>query len=86
MQTTKVVENSGNVPENVPPMQVEWYIRNSSFYGNYSWTIHSWGTTFDENAPTVSEKIIDEIFSSIITLPEGHQQIKPSANKNCNLL
>ncbi|RIA91272.1 hypothetical protein C1645_126901 [Glomus cerebriforme] len=36
----------------------------------------------DENAPTISEKVIDEIFSSIITLPEDQQQFKPSEVPN----
>src|SRR6266542_3501849 len=88
MQTTKVLENSGIVQENVSPTQVDDDMSDIPGIRVSMATIvelpplEEQKKLSDENVPAVSEKIIDEIFSNINTLPERQQQINPSKVQN----
>jgi hypothetical protein len=87
---TIVKSTTDSTSENVPPTQIEEEDNMSDIPGiRVSMAtivelppLEEQQRISDENAPAVSEKVIDEIFSSIITLPEEQQQIKPSEIPN----
>ncbi|POG64872.1 hypothetical protein GLOIN_2v450644 [Rhizophagus irregularis DAOM 181602=DAOM 197198] len=86
---TIVKSTTDSTSENVPPTQIEDEDNMSDIPGiRVSMAtivelppLEEQQRLSDENAPAVSEKVIDEIFSSIITLPE-EQQIKSSEVPN----
>ncbi|GBC04151.1 hypothetical protein RclHR1_05540004 [Rhizophagus clarus] len=88
--TTIVKPTTDSTSENVPPTQIEEEENMNDIPGiRVSMAtivelppLEEQQRLSDENAPAVSEKVIDEIFSSIITYPEEQQQIKPSEIPN----
>jgi hypothetical protein len=96
MQTNKIVENSKNdntksitnlTLENILSTQVEDMsdipgIRVSMATIVDSSPIEEQQNLFDDNTPNFPNKVINNYFSSIATLPEEQHQIKPSKISN----